>query len=396
MAEPRERSGVLARRLLGVVSAIALLGLFAPAAIARSPKEAYADAKAEVARLEKQIAATRRRLDAQSAEAARLWERVQIAEARFELIVSALRETRSALAEAQDEYAELEARLNDRARETFMAGPASNLEFVLGATSFADLSARMEYVDALTRSDADLANQYQNLKNELSAKLRDQERLAKKQAEALQALNKDRAELAARLEEQQRLYDDLRSKMARAERIAKEKLREKEQWERRLAAAAGLGPAASGVFKYCPVDQPRALYDGFGAPRYAGGYHPHAGNDIIAPMGTKIRAPFDGYARSSYNTLGGSAVYVYGAHGYVYNAHLSGYSAKSDGPVKAGDVIGYVGETGDTNTPHDHFEWHPKVTPDPNEWPASPYGYSVIDTGSSPAVNPWPLLQAVC
>ena len=58
--------------------------------------------------------------------------------------------------------------------------------------------------------------------------------------------------------------------------------------------------------------------------------------------------------------------------------------------VKAGDIIGYVGETGDTDTPHDHFEWHPSVIP--SSWPTSPYGYRVVGS----AVNPWPVLQSVC
>ena len=60
------------------------------------------------------------------------------------------------------------------------------------------------------------------------------------------------------------------------------------------------------------------------------------------------------------------------------------------GQVSAGQVVGYVGATGDTSTPHDHFEWHPNVIP--SDWPVSPYGYSVIGS----AVNPFPLLAQVC
>ena len=56
------------------------------------------------------------------------------------------------------------------------------------------------------------------------------------------------------------------------------------------------------------------------------------------PMGTPIVAPFDGYAHSDYNSLGGNVVFVTGRTGTVYNAHLSAYSAKSNGPVQAGDV----------------------------------------------------------
>jgi murein DD-endopeptidase MepM/ murein hydrolase activator NlpD len=142
----------------------------------------------------------------------------------------------------------------------------------------------------------------------------------------------------------------------------------------------------------CPVAQPRSFGDGFGAPRYGGGFHLHMGVDIVAPTGTPIYAPFDGVARRSYNGLGGNAVYVTGATGFVYNAHLSAYSEHSDGAVKAGETIGYVGATGDAQggIAHDHFEYHPNVIP--SNWPASAYGYSVIDG----AINPYPLLVAAC
>ena len=130
------------------------------------------------------------------------------------------------------------------------------------------------------------------------------------------------------------------------------------------------------------------MYDGFGAPRFGGGYHPHAGNDIMAPMNTPIRATFAGTASTSVNGLGGYAVYVYGATGYTYNAHLT--QPGVTGSVNAGDIIGYVGISGNATTPHNHFEWHPYQIPE--NWPVSPYGYSVIGS----AVNPWPLLSQVC
>ena len=84
-------------------------------------------------------------------------------------------------------------------------------------------------------------------------------------------------------------------------------------------------------------------------------------------------------------------VFVSGARGTVYNAHLSSYSSLSNGPVHAGDVIGYVGDTGDAAAIfHDHFEFHPNVMP--SSWPVSAYGYSIIED----AVNPYPLLVAAC
>jgi murein DD-endopeptidase MepM/ murein hydrolase activator NlpD len=126
----------------------------------------------------------------------------------------------------------------------------------------------------------------------------------------------------------------------------------------------------------CPVRGPHDVSDDFGAPRWVDGkFHTHMGNDILAPYGTPIVAPFDGRAEAAPNSLGGMAVKVFGASGYVYNAHLSRYGRL--GEVTAGTVIGYVGTTGDARggAPHDHFEWHP---------------------GGGGAVDPHPLLMQVC
>jgi Peptidase family M23 len=163
------------------------------------------------------------------------------------------------------------------------------------------------------------------------------------------------------------------------------------------AATPVLHPAvlnSGGPLYVCPVQGQFSVGDDFGAPRYAGGYHPHAGNDIFAPLGTPIVAPFDGVAYEDPNTLGGQAVVVRGRDGYVYNAHLSAYG--KTGPVHAGQIIGYVGNTGDARggATHDHFEWHPYAGPI-IPW-VSTYGFTTIDDGSPPAVDPYPYLYAAC
>jgi murein DD-endopeptidase MepM/ murein hydrolase activator NlpD len=124
------------------------------------------------------------------------------------------------------------------------------------------------------------------------------------------------------------------------------------------------------------VDRPRKYFAGdFGSIRYGGGVHRHQGNDIMAPYGTKIRAPFDGVTEISHSAAGGLGVYLHGRKGFVFNAHLSRLGKA--GRVKAGAVIGYVGSSGNASgsAPHNHFEWHP---------------------GGGPAVNPYPLLQEAC
>lgn len=116
----------------------------------------------------------------------------------------------------------------------------------------------------------------------------------------------------------------------------------------------------TGPFSACPVDRPRRYRDDFGDPRYAGGFHRHQGIDVFARRGTPVRAPFAGKVRRSSSWAGGLAIRVDGARGFVYEAHLSAYGLA--GRVRAGDIVGYVGNTGDAagGETHDHFEWHPR------------------------------------
>jgi peptidoglycan hydrolase CwlO-like protein len=395
MAEAHHDNRRLARRLVGVACVFLVFGAFAAPASA-GIKQRLDDAKARLSQLRHEIDSQQKALDQLSAQAAALTAKLLDAQGRLELITEQLMQTRGELSDVRDHYEEVRAQLNDRLRQTYMNGRASSLEFLLGASTFADLSDRMEYVDALAATDNDLATEVENLRNELASQARAQERLQQKQTELVNGLQRDKAALDAKLSQQKQIYDDIQNKKAEAVKLV---AKLGKQYRHYLSSFASVPINSKGVFRVCPVDQPRAFSDSFGAPRYAGGYHPHAGNDIIAPLGTPIRAPFDGTAYTSFNTLGGNAVYVRGALGYVYNAHLDHYSDLSNGPVHAGDIVGYVGWTGDAmgGVYHDHFEWHPYNTPSAESWPKSVYGYSVIDTGSgNPAVNPYPLLTPVC
>ena len=302
--------------------------------------------------------AAQRQLDAISLRANEVAAELDREQGRLERLTSELLQTQMSLAQARERYDAIVSQLNERARTLFMQGPGSELEFLLGASSFTDLTDRLEYVNVVATNDADLATEVQNTKNVLSAKEKNLESLQSAQqsgrrqgprqapgghgapAAGDRDVQRDRVEEGGGRGAGQEAVEEAPGVAAnRSSRTAARRTRR--------SRCRRAGRARSQV---CPVGQPRAYGDGFGAPRYAGGYHLHAGVDILAPYGTPIYATFDGYATQNPNGLGGLAVIVRGAPGYTYNAHLSSYSDHSTGPVQAGDVIGYVGSTGDAGT----------------------------------------------
>jgi murein DD-endopeptidase MepM/ murein hydrolase activator NlpD len=114
-----------------------------------------------------------------------------------------------------------------------------------------------------------------------------------------------------------------------------------------------------------PVYGPSSFGDTFGSPRgdVSGGWH--HGDDIFAPLGAPILAVATGTVFSvGWNEIGGNRLWLRdGAGNEFYYAHLSAYTplAVNGNRVNAGDVLGFVGNTGDAQgTPfHLHFEVHP-------------------------------------
>ena len=112
-----------------------------------------------------------------------------------------------------------------------------------------------------------------------------------------------------------------------------------------------------------PVYGEASFGDTWGAPRASTGRH--QGTDIFAPLGAPILAAADGTVFSvGWNRIGGWRLWLRDRQGnQFYYAHLSAYSpiARDNAEVKAGQVIGFNGNSGDAQgTPfHLHFEIHP-------------------------------------
>jgi murein DD-endopeptidase MepM/ murein hydrolase activator NlpD len=121
----------------------------------------------------------------------------------------------------------------------------------------------------------------------------------------------------------------------------------------------------------CPVSNGTYIND-WGFPRSDARFH--EGNDIFAPRGTEVLAPVGGEIKLITGTVGGLQFYLHGDDGTTYiGTHLDAFGRS--GRVEAGQVIGYVGDTGNARggPAHLHFEMHP---------------------GDGRAVNPYPTLRA--
>jgi murein DD-endopeptidase MepM/ murein hydrolase activator NlpD len=134
-----------------------------------------------------------------------------------------------------------------------------------------------------------------------------------------------------------------------------------------------------------PVDGIKAaqLSDNFDQPR--GTERHHEALDIMAPKGTKVLAVADGKVAKLFDSKpGGLTVYQFdptSTYAYYY-AHLDRYAdgVKEGMDVKRGDLIGYVGVTGNASpdAPHLHFAVV-QLTPEKQWWKGTP-------------LNPYPLM----
>jgi peptidoglycan LD-endopeptidase LytH len=112
----------------------------------------------------------------------------------------------------------------------------------------------------------------------------------------------------------------------------------------------------------------RASQGVFGAERDAG-RREHEGVDIFSERGTPVHAVADGLAQPGENRLGGTVVWHRDANlGLTYYyAHLDRTALTGSTAVRAGDVIGYVGNTGNARRtpPHLHFGIYDRGAIDP-------------------------------
>jgi murein DD-endopeptidase MepM/ murein hydrolase activator NlpD len=328
----------------------------------------------DITNLQRKQVAIQADLDRKRNELARIQER--------------LRRERVRLTRLKARQAEGQAALSERLVELYKADRPDLVTVVLEADGFADLLTRTEYMQRVSSQDARIIRTVRDAKRDAvttARRLSKLEKDATRIAAQIQSRRDEVARVKGQLVDRRDQFAAVRGKKnavlsnVRADRHELEghlKGLEAEQAKvsaalQRSAASNGFNPGVAGPVRQgsgtfiWPVNGP--VTSGFG-PRWG---RLHAGVDISAGEGTPIRAADSGKV-VLLGWTGGYGNYTCVQHGggtSTCYAHQSRYGTSMGASVSQGQVIGYVGNTGNSFGAHLHFEVRI------NGSPVNPAGY---------------------
>jgi murein DD-endopeptidase MepM/ murein hydrolase activator NlpD len=317
-----------------------------------------------------------------------LADRYGKAEARLAQIDDAIAAVEKDIARSNDDIVVARSRLADRVVNLYKDGHSGTpryLEILFAESDFTTILQRFSLLGKLADQDQKLFDQVQShleKSREREATLEEKKQAQAGQMAELKALQ---AEMDTKMKASSGEYRRLKRQVAAlkeearkaAEAAAAAKAAAKAAAAKAAKTAKGGGAVQSGSFVF-PVDGPHSFANTWGAPRSGG--RTHKGTDIMAPKGTPVVACVSGtISRTNPGDtgLGGITIWLRGKNGSsYYYAHLNGIASgiHAGVSVSAGQVIGWVGDTGNANGySHLHFQIHP---------------------GGGAAVNPYATLRA--
>lgn len=292
------------------------------------------------------------------------------------------------LSEVEDQFDALANRL----RILYMSGNATDLEIIFGAKDFSDLIDKMELVKSLANSDKELISEIQTKLDELSTKKKSLE-ADKKDLETQQAsLKSDQDEFNKLISDNDEILKNLYASNSEAQNSLESAALQSDEIEAKIsqyyaAQKAAAEHAAQASQSSSSGSSSVIVPSGSGFAWPTPGFvsrssewfedrevYNHGGIDIAGAgiMGTPVVAAADGTVVATNSSCthnwgksyscgcgGGYGNYVMISHAggkmTVYG-HLTSLTVSSGQSVSRGQVIGYVGSTGNSTGPHLHYE----------------------------------------
>ncbi len=299
----------------------------------------------------------RARLEELKSQSARAGQDYMKAHWALDATEAKLAKTNKKLAKTKKRLTAAKKQLNGRANSMYRREELELLTFLVGASSFEELVTRSDYLARIGKADAEAVAEVKKIKAELTEQRSELKKQRKSRAAEVSKLRSRKEKLQKRLSATEAEFRRVQRQLDNA--------RSGGSLPRGVAGAAGPNGM---VF---PVRGSYYYSDTWGASR-SGGRRRHQGTDIMARTGTPVVAAVAGTVTSKSGGLGGRTIWLRGKNGWTfYYAHLDRWIVRS-GSVKAGQVIGTVGSTGNASAsaPHLHLQMHWK-----GGAPTNPYPY---------------------
>lgn len=268
------------------------------------------------------------------------------------------------LKKAQNDYEQAKKVLGSRLKAIYVAGEIDSVEVLLEATSVDDMLSRYDFLNSIANQDLSVFKDMKDLRREITVRQRDLEDQQTRQQQAVAQTQQKQAEMQASLVAQESLLASVNTEVLQLLAQSGTTLSD---------GSTSTSVTITGPFAF-PAAGPHAFSNDWHAPRTG---HLHQGCDIMASMGTPAVACVNGTI--TVVTEGGNAgkylrLTMDGSSTFFYYMHMRDIGVSVGQKVKAGDLVGHVGDTGNARggPAHIHFEVHPG--------------------GGSP-VNPYPLLK---
>lgn len=324
---------------------------------------------------------SKRELEATKIKAAKLQKDLNRLASKYQVIYHTYLETLTELKKTNNDIEITQKRLKKRKKvfskrlvKTYKYGSVGMLEVLFGSNSFSEMVTRLGLLQRIAEHDVALLNDIKADQKRLEEKQAILDKKSTEKRELTNKLKKETKIMGAALEKQQSQVAILQARISKEEKARIAQAQARMVSSVRYSSRGGRSSFKASKGFIFPVAGPRAFSNDWGQPRSGG--RRHRGNDVFARYGTPLVAVVSGTVRHKSSGLGGMSAYLSGSDGNTYYyTHLSRYG--KGGRVSAGEVIGYVGTSGNARgtSPHVHFEI----------WP-----------GGSPgrAVNPYHILRA--